>query len=54
MKINSIVSKEHFAADHDFYKDKKGYYTNTKIGVFKNMIAWILEKMIVRMMGSNA
>jgi hypothetical protein len=54
MRFNSIESKGHFAADYDFYKDKKDYYTDAKINVFKNKLAQFLEKLILKMMGSSA
>ena len=54
MKFNSVESKKYFPADHEFYKDKKDYYTNTKVNIVKNTAAKILEKVIIRMIGSNA
>lgn len=52
MKINAIESKQYFPADYEFYKDKIDYYIKTPINFFKNMLAKILEKVIIKSMDS--
>jgi multimeric flavodoxin WrbA len=54
MKVNAMESRSHFASDYDFYKDRKDYYTDVKINILKNKLAQFLEKLILKMMGSNA
>lgn len=50
MRLNSIASKEHFPADHAYFKDKKDYYLDTRVGWFKNTLAKAAEKLIIFMM----
>jgi hypothetical protein len=54
MRFNAMESSSHFSADYEFYKDKKDYYTDDRINVFKSNLARLLEKVIVKMMGSSA
>lgn len=54
MRFNAIESSSHFSADYEFYKDKKDYYTDVKINAFKNNLARLLEKLILKLMGNSA
>jgi NAD(P)H-dependent FMN reductase len=46
--------KEHLPADYEFYKDKKDYYYDTKIGASKKICASILFKIVTFFMRDMA
>ncbi len=54
MRMNALGSREHFPADHAYYKDKKDYYLDVRIGWVKNLFAKAAEKLIVAMMSKAA
>ena len=52
IRYHSILEKEYFPADYNYFKDKglldksKKYYIDTKINPFKNMVAGLMEKIM--------
>jgi len=59
MRIHAIDTKEYFTADYKYYKEKglldrsKKYFIDSKINIFKNMFAGMMEKLIVRAMSKS-
>lgn len=59
MRGHAIDTKEYFTADYNYYKEKglldknKKYFVDTKINIFKNMFAGMIEKLIIRAMSKN-
>ena len=54
IRYHSILEKEYFSADYNYFKEKallnknKKYYVDAKINTLKNMFASLIEKMIKR------
>lgn len=53
LKCNTVVAKEYWQADYEFYKDRQGYYYETKIATYKKFFAWLFEKMYMGYMQKN-